>query len=77
MVCIYLLIYLPTYLPIYPHINLSMYLFIHLFIFIGNNSTSTWKCEKPHTPNLNTVQQVNQSLNIAETNKSNYLYCLH
>jgi len=44
---------------------------MYLFIFIGNNSASPWKCEKPHTPNLNTVQQVNQSLNTAETNKSN------
>ena len=53
----YLLIYLSIYFPIYPHIYLSMYVCIHVFIylfifiyFIGNTSTSTWKCDMPHTP---------------------------
>jgi len=70
---IYLFTYIFTYyLPIYPCINLSMHLFIHyLFIFIGSTSTSTWKCDMPHTPSLNILQYVNKLLNTAENNKSN------
>ena len=44
--------YLFMHVPIY----LCIYILNYLFIFIGITSTLIWKCDKPHTPRMNTVQ---------------------